>query len=91
MLELNPADILKTRRVKSVSPHFSKIKISDSDRYDLNVSNWIKTKLKGRYYIASFPSLDETGKLKISTFAGFEENKELTYFMLACPYLRRNQ
>jgi hypothetical protein len=90
MLELNPTDVLKTRKVDIVPPHFSKIKIADSDRFDTNISNWIKTKLKGRYYIADFPSIDGSGKLKVSTFAGFEEKKELTYFMLACPYLRRD-
>lgn len=90
MLDLNPTDVLKIREVKFVAPHFSKIKISDSERFDYNILNWIKSRLKGRYYLVHVPSTDGADKLKISTFAGFEEQKELTYFMLACPYLRRN-
>jgi len=89
MLELNPVDVLKIREVKHIVPHFSKIKISDSERFDYNIVNWIKSRLKGRYYIANAPALSDD-KIKVSTFVGFEEQKELTYFMLACPYLRRN-
>jgi len=89
MLDLNPTDVLKIREVQYAMPHFSKIKISDSERFDYNIKNWIKTKLTGRYFITSFPAVSE-GKLKVSTFVGFEEQRELTYFMLACPYLRRN-
>lgn len=71
-------------------PHFSKIKISNSEVFDLNIDNWIRSKLKGRYYILNNPAIDETNKVKLSTFVGFEDQKELTYFMLACPFLRRN-
>jgi len=90
MLDLNPLDVLKTRKVQTVPPHFSKIKISENERFDHNILSWVKSKLKGRYYIASFPAIDKDDRLKVSTFVGFEEEKELTYFMLACPYLRRN-
>ena len=91
MLELNPIDVLKTREVKTVPPHFCKIRISDSERFDYNIVNWVKSKLTGRYYVASFPSISSDNKLKVASFIGFEEEKELTYFMLACPYLRRNK
>ena len=90
MLDLNLTDVLKTREVNSIMPHFSKTKISESERYDYNIVNWIKSRLVGRFYVASFPSIDENEKIRIATFVGFEEQKELTYFMLACPYLRRN-
>jgi hypothetical protein len=54
-----------------------------------NVKNWIEQKLVGRFSIVSSPQIDSaTGKLKISTFVGFEDEKELTYFMLACPHIR---
>ena len=33
---------------------------------------------------------DKDGNLKSTTFMAFEDQKELTYFMLACPHLRRN-
>ena len=90
MLELNPLDVLKIRELDSVPPHFSKIRISNSDQYDYQILTWIRNKLKGRFYLSSFPEINENNHLSVATYAGFEEQKELTYFMLACPYLRRN-
>lgn len=92
MFDLNPIDVLKQREVKTLPPHFAKISISDNDLFlaDGDMSSWIKTKLKGRFAITRAPSIDKDGKLKSTTFVAFEDQKELTYFMLACPYLRRN-
>lgn len=90
MIDLNPLEILREREVKTLPPHFSKVKISNNDRYDKNILNWIRTKLSGRYCIVSYPAVDSDDKFKASTYVGLEEQKELTYFMLACQYLRRN-
>lgn len=90
MFDLNPIEVLKKREVKITPPHFKKVKIADSDFFDGNLKKWIKTKLKGRYYIARVPNIDTDGKLRSSNFIGIEEEKEMTYFLLACPYLRRN-
>jgi hypothetical protein len=54
------------------------------------LEEWVRFKLKGRYYITKQPSIDSGGNLKSNLFIGFEDSKELTYFMLACPHLRRN-
>jgi len=90
MTDLNPLDILKSRELSTMPPHFSKVKVGSYDRVDPNLQNWINGKLTGRYSIFSYPTLDSEGKLSNSTYVGFENEKELTYFMLACPYLRRN-
>lgn len=90
MIEYNPLDVLQKRSVKFMPGHFSKIKIADVS-FQLNeLETWIKTKLKGRYSIKNIPAIGKDEKLKSSVFVGFEDQKELTYFMLACPYLRRN-
>lgn len=89
MFDLNPIDVLKQRRLKTLPPHFSKTKINEFDLFE-GVEDWIQTKLKGRYCIVRHPSIDSGGNLKSSLVVGFEEQKELTYFMLACPILRRN-
>lgn len=91
MFDLNPLDVLKKRKVSYMAPHFSKLKISESDFFDSNLENWIFNKLKGRFYILRTPGVSEDNKLKNSLIVGFEDQKELTFFMLACPYLRRNQ
>jgi hypothetical protein len=90
MFDLNPIDVLKQREIKTLPPHFSKIKVSDSELFEGNIDSWIKNRLKGRYCIVRSPSIDNGGNLKSATFVGFEDQKELTYFMLACPHLRRN-
>lgn len=90
MFDLNPIDVLKQRQLKTLPPHFSKIKISDSEFFDTGIATWIENRLKGRFSIVRMPGIDKDGKLKSATFVAFEEQKELTYFMLACPHLRRN-
>jgi hypothetical protein len=89
MFDLNPIDVLKQRKLKTLPPHFSKMKISESELFE-GVEDWVKTKLKGRYCLVRSPGIDEGGNLKSATYIGFEQQKELTYFMLACPNLRRN-
>ena len=90
MFNLNPIDVLKQRELTTLPPHFVKVQISEGELIDSNLTNWIKTKLKGRYSVIRLPISGETGGIKSRTFAAFEDHKELTYFMLACPYLRRN-
>lgn len=89
MFNLNPLDVLKQRKLTTIPPHFSKVKISDFELFE-GVEDWVKLKLKGRYFLEKQPSIDQGGSLKSVMFVGFEDQKELTYFMLACPHLRRN-
>jgi hypothetical protein len=92
MFDLNPLEVLNKRSLSHIPPHFTKFKIDDrgvsfgSD----NLENWIRNRLKGRYAIAKQPTIDKDEHLKTATFVAFEDQKELTYFMLACPHLRRN-
>ena len=90
MLKLNALDILNHRQVESVAPHFAKIKLADVDLFGSDVEIWIRSKLVGRFYIKRQPGISQDGKLKTATYVGFEDHKELTYFMLACPHIRRN-
>ncbi len=89
MFDLHPIDVLKQRKLKTLPPHFSKTKIDDFMLFE-GIEEWIQTKLKGRYCIARAPGINNKGQLSSSLYLGFEEQKELTYFMLACPNLRRN-
>jgi hypothetical protein len=89
MIEINALDVLKERQVNCAFPQFSKTKLSEGEWNDNDIEVWIKNKLKGRFYVQKLPNVGTDGKLRSSTFVGFEDHKELTYFMLACPYLRR--
>lgn len=84
MMDINPLDVLNKRALKWMPPHFSKIKLSANSLFlTQEIENWIKYKLKGRYCLVNKP--ESTGMF---TFVGFEEEKELTYFMLACTHIR---
>ena len=89
MFDLNPIDILNQRKLNFIPPHFSKIKITENEIFE-GLEDWVKLKLKGRYCLIKKPSIDQNSSLKSTYFIGFENQKELTYFMLACPHLRRN-
>ncbi len=91
MIELNPLDILNSRKMNRIPKHFSKVKISDTSYVsDLSeLESWIENRCKNRYSISKVANIDPQGKIKDSIYAAFEEEKELTYFMLACPYFRR--
>jgi hypothetical protein len=90
MFDLNPLEVLNKRSLSFIPPHFAKMKIGESDYGLGNLETWVRNRLKGRYAIAKLPSIDKDGHLKTATFVAFEDQKELTYFMLACPHLRRN-
>jgi len=89
MLEINELDVVSSRYLDYVPKHFAKIKISDKDYFDNSICDWIRNRLKGRYTISVVPSIDSQGRLKLSSYVAFEDRKELTYFMLACPHFRR--
>jgi len=52
------------------------------------LEKWIENNLKSRFYIGKAVSLDESNKMQYNVRIGFEESRELSYFMLACPYLK---
>jgi len=90
MVELNPLNILNQRQLAIIPPHFAKVKVADEAvLFDDKMIRWINTKLKNRFCIVKQPSVNTNGQLKLATFVGFEDQKELTYFMLACPHFRR--
>lgn len=90
MFDLNPLEVLHKRTLTHLPPHFSKVKLNPNEAGFNGLESWIRTKLKGRYCISQLPAIDKDGHLKTATFVGFEDQRELTYFMLACPHLRRN-
>lgn len=87
-MELNPLNVLKKRKLSYIPAHFKKIKIADKDFFSNPFEDWVNFNLSGRYSICEIPSNLE-GRLTLSTYIAFEDQKELTYFILACPFLRR--
>jgi hypothetical protein len=89
MIDVNPLDALNERKMRFLPAHFTMLEISDTDLFNPTLESWIKQKLKGRYAITRVPRIDKTGKLRLTRVLGLEDQKEMTYFMLACPHLRR--
>jgi hypothetical protein len=89
-MKLNPLSICKKRKVNFLPVHFSKLEISDGDFFfDDQLTDWIESKLNGRYAVVSLPHSSKNSKTTNRTFVAFESSKELTYFLLAYPNLRR--
>ena len=85
----NPLNYFGLRRVKFASPHF---KYTNLDRCNptlyKNIDDWIKKNLNNRYYIGQSLALDHTNTIVYATRIGFESEKELSFFTIACPHLQ---
>ena len=85
--EVNALDVLKCRKIDYLPCHFKTTEIEYMSIKDLE--KWIREKLTGRYCITKKISFDSDDKMQSKIVAGFEKHTELTYFMLACPHIRR--
>jgi len=89
MIDLNVLDVISKRKVDYSLVHFAEVPLSENPFFNDDIETWIKNKLKGRYSVFTRPSIDAQGKLTLIGLASFEDHKESTFFMLACPFLRR--
>lgn len=92
MQDVNPLEVLSKRVLNFMPKHFVRTSVGEvyANPYGNGINNthqWIRQNLKGRFCIVDQPVIDSnSGRLKHKKFVGFEDPKELTYFMLACPY-----
>lgn len=83
--KINPLNVLNVREVIIPPLHFSYI-IIDSTGISL-IKTWIYNNLRSRFYLGSSLQLIDN-KYVIKTKIGFEDHKEISFFLLACPYLK---
>jgi len=85
----NPLNYFDMRKVDFASPHFKYMSI---DRYTPTLLNrldyWIRQNLNSRYYIGQDLGLDNTNTIVYTLRIGFESEKELSFFTIACPHLQ---
>lgn len=85
----NSLNYFDLRRVEFASPHF---KYTSIDKYSptlhRQVDQWIRQNLNSRYYIGQALTLDNTNTITYITKIGFESEKELSFFTIACPHLK---
>jgi hypothetical protein len=89
MQDVNPLEVLNKRVLDFMPKHFSKTCIGEVNSSE--VHQWVRQNLRGRFCVVNYPSIDsKSGRLKHMKYVGFEDPKEMLYFMLACPYNRRD-
>jgi len=86
--EPNPLNFYGLRRMKMPPKHFDFITVAMRYNLEESINNWIEENLKGRYYISKTVSINENRQIGPMVKIGFEEPKELSYFVLACPHLK---
>lgn len=86
----NPLNYFDLRRVHFASPHFKYITLEKyNPNFVKNLDDWIMKNLNNRYYIGQMLSLDQNNSIIYTTQVGFESEKELSFFNLACPHLNQ--
>lgn len=85
--KINPLNALDIRKVHFPAWHFHYVELSKfHPNHVKNLDNWIYNNLNGRYYIGSSLALvDNT--ITYITKIGFEIEKEISFFKIACPFI----
>lgn len=84
----NPLNYFDLRRVDYAPPHFKYFIINKYNPTIVRqINDWIIDNLNSRYYIGQGIMLDNTNTIVYNTRIGFESEKEITFFTIACPYL----
>jgi hypothetical protein len=86
--KINALNALDIRKVDFPAVHFHFVKIPKfNPNYVKTLDNWIYNNLNGRYYIGSDVALNESNSIIYVTKIGFENEKEITFFKIACPLI----
>lgn len=83
----NPLNYFGIRRVDFPAQHFHYTSINKYTPTLLKaLDQWVYNNLNSRYYIGQDLELDKTSNsITYVTRIGFEQEKELSFFKLACP------
>lgn len=85
--KINPLNVLGCREVSDPPPHFHYLFIDLKYNIITPVRQWIYENLSNRFYLGECLQLTNnqfTVRFKI----GFEEPKDASFFLLACPLLK---
>jgi hypothetical protein len=85
---VNPLNVLDCREVQNPPPYFHYIHIDLKYHIFSPIREWIHQNLKNRFYIGESLQLEDN-QFKIKIKIGFEEPKEVSFFLLACPHLKQ--
>jgi len=86
--KINPLNALDIRKVDFPAVHFHFVILPKfNPNYVKLLDEWIYHNLKGRYYVGSDLSLNSDNSIIYVTKVGFENEKEITFFKIACPLI----
>ena len=86
--KITAQDFFEIRRLKFEPPHLATIDLPHTYNMESAISKWIESNLKKRYFLKKAVGLTKENKIDTVLRAGFEDPKELSYFVLACPHLK---
>ena len=85
----NPLNLLDLRRVRFPARHFHYIVLDKYNPRKLSqIDDWIFQNLNGRYYLGQTLDLDTNNSIVYTLKVGFEEEKELSFFLLSNSFLK---
>jgi hypothetical protein len=87
---INTLEILNLRQVDFPPTHFDYITLPMKFNLEESLAKWISKNLKKRFFVGKKLCLDKKNSRLIQLTVGFEDSKEMSYFMLACPHLKYN-
>lgn len=86
--KINELNVLGLRKCKFPAHHFHYITVQ---KYSIvlyqNIDKWIHSTLNGRYYIGQSVDIIDNSIAYVLKI-GFEQEKEVSFFKIACPYLK---
>jgi len=86
--EPNPLNFFGVRRSTALPPYFETISIPYTYNIEDALNNWIYKNLRGRFFVGKSLDITSDNTVKTVLKVGFENGKEMAYFMLACPLLK---
>lgn len=81
-------NFFQIRKLDFEAPHLVTIDLEFTYNLEKAVEKWIKNNLKSRFFVGKCVALTSKNKIEDVVRVGFEDPKELSYFVLACPHLK---
>lgn len=85
--KVNPLNVLGCREVQNPPAYFHYVFIELKYNIFSPIREWIYQNLKNRFYIGESLQLEDN-QFRIKIKIGFEEPKDASFFLLACPHLK---
>ena len=82
----NPLNYFNIRRVFYAPPYFTYTFLNDLHLMR-RIVPWIEENLNHRFFVGQDIVLDQQNNFKYVLKIGFESEKELSFFNIACPFL----